>query len=73
GDGTTIAGTSIEIYNNSFWSIEKSVSIRGIPQENCEILHNWFKVHHGIKQAVNGFDKTEIKNNAYGNKHIIVK
>ena len=73
GDGTNIAGTSIEIYNNSFWSIERSVSIRGIPQTKCEIHHNWFRAHGTIIQAVKRFDRTETKNNVYGNIPIVKK
>ena len=73
GDGTTIAGTSIEIYNNSFWSIERSVSIRGIPQKKCEIHHNWFRSHRSITQAVKGSYGTEINNNAYGNNPTVEK
>ena len=73
GDGTNIAGTAIDIYNNFFRSLQTSVFIRGIPQEKCDIHHNWFNKHSSAAQAVKASVKTEIKNNAYGNEPYIEK
>ena len=67
-DGTDIAGTSIEIYNNTFRAPTKAVGIRGVPQEKCEVHHNWFQAHHNVKEAVFAEDKTTVKDNAYGEK-----
>ena len=67
-DGTDIAGTSIEIYNNTFRAPTKAVGIRGVPQEKCDVYHNWFQAHHNVKEAVFAEDKTTVKDNAYGEK-----
>lgn len=66
GDGTDIAGTAIEIYNNTFRAPEPAISIRGIPQEKCEIHHNWFQKQESAAQAVQASAKTHVENNAYG-------
>ena len=73
GDGTDIAGTSIEIYNNTFRALERPVSIRGVPGEKCEVHHNWFPRHSEAGQAVRSFAKTKVFNNAYGDKPKVVK
>ncbi len=65
-DGTDIAGTSIEIYNNTFLAPETSVVIRGTPQEKCEIYHNWFLKHSNAELAVLASEKTKVENNVYG-------
>jgi hypothetical protein len=67
-DGTEIAGTSIEIYNNTFNAPETAVVIRGVPQEKCEVHHNWFPKHADAKQAVQASAKTAAYMNAYGEK-----
>jgi len=67
-DETDIAGTSIEIYNNTFRAPQTPVVIRGVPQERCEIHHNWFQMHGNAIRAVRASAKTKIKNNAYGKK-----
>lgn len=64
-DGTDIAGTSIEIYNNTFHAPQTPVVIRGIPQEKCEVHHNWFLKHQEAGQAVRGSDKTRVFSNVY--------
>jgi hypothetical protein len=65
-DGTDIAGTSIEIYNNTFRAPQTSVVIRGVPRESCEIHHNWFPRHGNPAQAVRASAKTKVEDNAYG-------
>ena len=65
-DGTAIAGTSIEIYNNTFRPAQIPVVIRGVPEEICTVHHNWFVQHHSAADAVRTDGKTEIANNAYG-------
>jgi hypothetical protein len=67
-DGTDIAGTSIEIYNNTFRAPQTPVVIRGVPQEKCEVHHNWFPRCAGPSQAVRASAKTRVENNAYGEK-----
>jgi len=67
-DGTDIAGTSIEIHNNTFRAPQTPVVIRGVPQEKCEVHHNWCPKHREPKQAVRASAKTKAFDNAYGNK-----
>jgi len=64
-DGTDIAGTSIEIYNNTFLAQQTPVVIRGVPEEKCEVHHNWFLRHSKAIQAVRSSDKTKVFSNAY--------
>jgi hypothetical protein len=64
-DGTDIAGTSIEIYNNTFRAPQTPVVIRGVPQEKCEIYHNWFVRHSDAKQAVHSSGGTRVFSNVY--------
>ena len=65
-DGTAIAGTSIEIYNNTFRAAQTPVVIRGVPEEICEVHHNWFVQHPSAADAVRTDGKTKVANNAYG-------
>jgi len=67
-DGTDIAGTSIEICNNTFRAPQTPVVIRGAPQEKCDVHHNWFVKHAKPGQAVRTSGNTKILNNAYGPK-----
>jgi hypothetical protein len=66
GDGTDIAGTSIAIYNNTFRAPQTPVVIRGVPEEKCEVHHNWFPQHAGPLQAVSASEGTYVFDNAYG-------
>ncbi len=67
-DGTDVAGTSIEIHNNTFLAPQTPVVIRGVPEEKCEIHHNWFPNHdQSGNAAVKGLsEKTRAFDNAYG-------
>ena len=65
-DGTDIAGTSIEIANNTFRAPQTPVVIRGVPQEKCKVHHNWFPKHGSAGRAVRAAAKTEVSNNVYG-------
>jgi len=67
-DGTDIAGTSIEIYNNTFRAKQTPVVIRGVPEEQCDIHHNWFAEHRASEQAVRASARTQVHDNAYGSK-----
>jgi hypothetical protein len=68
-DGTDIAGTSIEIYNNTFRAPNLAVNIRGVPEEKCEIHHNWFLRHGERRKAITGLsEKTKAFDNLYGEK-----
>jgi hypothetical protein len=72
-DNTDIAGTSIEIYNNTFRAPNPAVVIRGVPQEKCDVHHNWFPTHDDASKAVRGADRTIVRENAYGEKPREVK
>ncbi len=65
-DGTTIAGTTIEIYNNTFRGTERAVGIRGIPEEKCVVRNNWITEHSSAKTAVLAEEKTAVFDNIYG-------
>lgn len=64
--GTRIAGTTIRIHNNTFWAPATPVYIRGVPQDVCEVFHNWFPRHEGPKQAIRHGKNTIVRDNAYG-------
>ena len=72
-DGTDIAGTSIEIYNNTFRAPQTPVVIRGVPEKMCEVYHNWFLRHDGPRKAVRASSNTKVFNNAFTNKPKIVE
>ena len=66
-DSTDIAGTTIEIYNNTFYAPQRAVVIRGIPEDKCDIHHNWFVKHRQAEEAVRGLSgKTQAFHNIYG-------
>jgi hypothetical protein len=72
-DGTNIAGTSIEIYNNTFRARQTPVVIRGVPEEKCEVHHNWFPRHSEAGQAVRSSGKTKVFSNAYTDEPKVAK
>lgn len=65
-DGTNIAGTHIEIYNNTFRAKRLPIKIRGVPEEKCEITRNWFVHHADASAAVVAEANTTVADNAYG-------
>ncbi len=72
-DGTDIAGTAIEIYNNTFRAPQTPVVIRGVPEEKCEVHHNWFPRHNGSEQAVRASARTKVFNNAYAQEPKVIE
>ena len=65
-DGTVIAGTLIEICNNTFRAPQPAVVIRGVPEQLCDVHHNWFVAHKDASGAVRAEDRTEVHENVYG-------
>ncbi len=67
-DGTEIAGTALEIYNNTFRAPQLAIGIRGIPEEFCDIHHNWFTQFEEQEEAIRGLDYVNVHAyaNAYG-------
>jgi hypothetical protein len=70
-DGTDIAGTAIEIHNNTFRAPQTPVVIRGVPEDKCEVHHNWFVKHESADQAVRASDRTKVYDNAYGAEGLV--
>jgi len=66
GDGTDVAGTKIEIHNNTFRAPQTPVVIRGVPEDTCEVHHNWFPQHDAPDKAVRASERTNVFDNAYG-------
>ncbi len=67
-DNTTIAGTNIEIYNNTFRAKERAVVIRGIPEDKCIVYQNWILLHPDAEKAVRAEERTRTYDNLYGEK-----
>jgi hypothetical protein len=72
-DGTEVAGTSIEIHNNTFRAPQTPIVIRGVPQEKCDVHHNWFPQHSKPARAVRAAGVTKVFDNAYGTDPAAVK
>lgn len=74
-DGTVIAGTDIEIYNNTFRAPQFAIGIRGEPEHKCKIYRNWFVEHLEMDQAVrpNSYGKREVYDNVYGKDPVQAK
>ncbi|MEA1950699.1 MAG: right-handed parallel beta-helix repeat-containing protein [Planctomycetota bacterium] len=67
-DKTNIAGTSIDIHNNTFRAPQTPVVIRGAPEKKCDVHRNWFVKHDRAEKAVRAEKKTNVFDNAYGAK-----
>jgi hypothetical protein len=69
-DGTSTAGSRIEIYNNTFLGARRAISIRGRPEECARIFGNWFAAHGAPGPAVvwrwPSADTVELGRNLYG-------
>ncbi|MBY5959542.1 right-handed parallel beta-helix repeat-containing protein [Membranicola marinus] len=67
-DGTVIAGTNIEIYNNTFRAPQFAIGIRGEPENDCKIYQNWFVSHQAEDEAVRPYpyEKRDVYDNVYG-------
>jgi hypothetical protein len=71
-DGTNIAGSTIRIHHNTFRAPQAPVVIRGVPEDICDVHHNWFP-RHGTKQAaVRAQERTDVHHNAHGSGDAIV-
>lgn len=65
-DGTDIAGTRIEIYHNTFRAPQRAIAIRGVPEDICDVHHNWFVTHATPEAAVSASAGTIVHDNVYG-------
>jgi len=64
-DNTNIAGTTMEIHNNTFLGPLRAVVIRGVPQDKCDVHHNWMPTHKNATSAVRAEEKTNTTNNLF--------
>lgn len=71
-DGTNIAGTSIEISHNTFLAPQLPIKIRGVPEQQCLVHHNWFPNHDEPSAAVKAEDRTVVAENAHGRNPAVV-
>lgn len=69
-DASSIAGTSIEIYHNTFFGLDRAVDIRGVPEKKSEIHHNWFVAR---EDAVGARSSILCENNACGRNPIKIR
>jgi hypothetical protein len=69
-DNTTIAGTTMEMYNNTFLGPQRAVVIRGVPQDKCDVHHNWMPTHKNASSAVRAEEKTYTTNNLYADGEV---
>lgn len=44
----------------------KAVAIRGEPEEQCSVYQNWFLKHNSPKDAVYGYERTNVSDNLFG-------
>ncbi len=66
-DGTDIAGTWMKIYNNTFVAThQRAIVIRGVPEEEALIHHNWFYIPNPGNKVVASSGNTKVTNNVYG-------
>ncbi len=73
GDGTDVAGTRIEIHNNTFGAPIRAIAIRGVPEDICDVHHNWFQKHTDPAVAVRAAESTDIHDNACGEEGLVVQ
>ncbi len=64
-DGTDIAGTAIVLHNNTFLAPQTPVAITGVPQEICEVHHNWFAKSRPERVVITD-GNTKVYDNVYG-------
>lgn len=64
-DGTDVAGSWMRIHHNTFGSPELAVMVRGQPDEEVAIDHNWF-YHAKETEAVKTEEKCRLGENAFG-------
>ena len=62
-DGTDIAGTTIQIYSNTFLTERLTIKIRGVPEREASVYNNWFTKHSNISDAIQYVSNIQIDNN----------
>ena len=51
--------------SNTFLAPQTPIVIRGVPQEKCEVHHNWFRRHRTAAEAFRGPDEATVESNLY--------
>jgi len=64
-DSTNVAGTWLKIHHNTFRACPRAIAIRGVPQRQARVHHNWFS-HRGPAGAIYSEGNTRVYDNAYG-------
>ena len=64
-DETTIAGTWMNVHHNTFFAPKTAIVIRGVPEKQANIHHNWFSQSPN-ELSVRTDGNTTITNNTYG-------
>jgi hypothetical protein len=67
-DGTNIAGSTILIHHNTFRAHATPIAIRGVPEDICDVHHNWFPRHGPKQTVVRAQDRTNVHDNAHGGR-----
>ncbi len=68
-DGTDIAGSWMKVHHNTFGSPETALVVRGMPDEDTIIHHNWF-YHESDKLAVRAEGKVRFTGNTHGYRRL---
>jgi len=70
-DGTNIAGDWLKIHHNTFRAPITAIGIRGVPQQEADIHHNWFFQERPgrlvlLPWPTGGETRVSLHDNAYG-------
>lgn len=65
-DGTHIAGTSVQIVNNTLYTSGTAINIRGTPQQPSAIKRNWFVQRQGRRNTVFTNGNVVVEDNVFG-------
>lgn len=66
-DGTDTAGAFLKVHHNTFRADRAAVVVRGLPEEEADIHHNWFFQPPG-ETAVRAPGRTRVHDNAHGHR-----
>jgi hypothetical protein len=50
----------------TFRAPQTPIVIRGVPEQQCDVHHNWFLRHAQPETAVRAAERTKVSENAYG-------
>lgn len=64
-DGTDIAGAFLKVHHNTFRADGAAVVIRGLPEQEADIHHNWF-FQNPEETSIRSPGRTQVHDNIYG-------